>query len=728
MATRPTKRVKKHGLCLITGATLLITGWAGDVPAQTASPQGTNARPIELVADDVIYHSQQKQVHANGNVEIVQGERVLFANSVIYNQETDTVIATGDVVLREPSGDVVFSNRVELRDGFKRGIIREMKIRLANRARLSARQAVRVNEHTTRLNTAVYTRCEACPDAPEETPIWQVKAHKVTRDEKALDVEYEDATLEFFGVPVFYTPYFSHPDPTVERRSGFLAPIFGSSTKLGMELTTPYFITVGDDADITLSPRFTSAERAVLEGEYRQQFQTGRWEISGSSTYVNERDLSNRRTGANVFRGHFSTTGDFRQNRAWSWGFNGNWTSDDTYLKRYRISGADTLESDVFLQAISDQNYFNVSSFAFRGLKVNDDPGQSPVILPNIDYEWSPNVAVGGGRVTVGAHALSLIRTQGRDTRRLSVSTNWQARATDQIGLVYEPSVSLRGDAYWVSDAQKTDINARQNDSVTGRILPTAAVKVSWPLARRAGKTSQTIEPIAQIVASPGGGNPADIPNEDSQSVEISDVNLFAINRFAGFDRVDSGSRVTYGLRAGIYGDGGGFSEFLIGQSWRINQDSPFPVGSGLEDRLSDIVGRVTIAPSEQFAYNFRFRLDPERFQIDRQEHEFTGGIDWLRASISYVELEPVLNGIAAGSTNELALRADVKFSDHWSAFAAHRRDLSKGGGGLRAEGGIAYLDECLDFSLGISRDFTNDRDIDNNLSILFRLRLIGLG
>lgn len=724
MATRPTK----YGLNLITGAALLITGWASEVHSQASAAQGTNAKPIELVADDITYHSQEKQVHANGNVEIVQGERVLFANNVIYNQETDTVIATGDVVLREPSGDVVFSDRVELRDGFKRGIIQEMKIRLANRARLSARQAVRVNEHTTRLNTAVYTRCEACPDAPEETPIWQVKAHRVTRDEKALDVEYEDATLEFFGVPVFYTPYFSHPDPTVERRSGFLAPIFGSSTELGLELTTPYFITVGEDADITLAPRFTSAERAVLEGEYRQQFQTGRWEMSGSSTYVNERDLSNRRTGTNVFRGHFFTKGNFRQNQAWSWGFNGNWTSDDTYLKRYRISSADTLESDVFLQAISDRNYFNVSSFAFRGLKVNDDPGQSPVILPNIDYEWSPNVAFGGGRVTVGAHALSLIRTQGRDTRRLSVSTKWQTRTTDQIGLVYEPSVSLRGDAYWVSDAQKTNINARQNNSVTGRVLPTAAVKVSWPLARRSGKTSQTIEPIAQIVASPGGGNPADIPNEDSQSVEISDVNLFAINRFAGFDRVDSGSRVTYGLRAGIYGDGGGFSELLIGQSWRINQDSPFPVGSGLEDRLSDIVGRVTIAPSQQFAYNFRFRLDPERFQIDRQEHEVTGGIDWLRASISYVELEPIVNGIAGGSTNELALRADVKFSDNWSAFAAHRRDLSKGGGGLRAEGGIAYLDECLDFSLGVSRDFTNDRDIDNNLSILFRLRLIGLG
>src|SRR6185437_1138977 len=164
----------------------------------------------------------------------------------------------------------------------------------------------------------------------------------------------------------------------------------------------------------------------------------------------------------------------------------------------------------------------------------------------------------------------------------------------------------------------------RAEDLPAGRFFPQAGVVWRYPLVRRGENYTQLIEPIAAAFAAPRGGNPARIPDEDSAAFDFDDSDLFVGDRFPGLDRVDGGQRVDYGLRAAIYGDHGGSSSILIGQSRSLQNESGFPPDSGLEGKLSDIVGRVTVAPSSYFDASYRFRLDKDNFRPERQEVTFS--------------------------------------------------------------------------------------------------------
>lgn len=696
--------------------------------AASAVPGGARAQdeqPVELTADRMIYERELGIVTAKGNVEIQQGERTLFADTVTYNERDDVVTASGEVVLHEPSGDVLFADYVELTDNFKQGVIEELKVRRADRSRLSAKRARREGEDRMILERAIYTRCEICPEHPDRPPIWQFKSGKVTRDRAAEIVEYEDTMFEMFGVPVFYTPYFYHPDPSVKRKSGLLTPLFGSSTELGPQLTLPVYWVIDENKDFTFSPRMTAKEGAVFGGEYRQAFDSGRLDLEGSLTYVDEIDANNLKTGNKEFRGHVHSIGRFKIDRDFDWGFDIFRSSDDTYLKRYDITGESTLTSNVYLEGVNGRNHTGVDLFSFQGLRIDDDQGDIPFVMPLVSYTASGEPSI-GGRIDATLGGVALQRTGGRDTRRLSFDGSWTTRHIGPIGDLVTLGVHLRGDGYMVSEAQLTDPTASSDNLTEGRVWPMATAMWSLPMVRDGGNLTQTIEPIVQLVASPAGGNPNDIPNEDSQSFEFSEANLFSRNRFAGYDRVESGSRINYGIRFGLYGRGGGQSNLLIGQSIRLNENSAALAGTGLEDRLSDIVGGLTVAPSSYLDYTFRFRVDPDAPTLERHEHTFSGGDDRYRLNVGFVSYSPLPTSVAEGNVKELNTSGIASVTDYWKVFGGYRRDLS-GGGSIRAEGGIRYLDECFDFSIGVARDFTSDRDAEESTSVFVRFELLGL-
>ncbi len=717
-------RARRAQLAGLLALLLLTFALAGPGPAHAQSDD--QALPTELEADEMIYERDLGIVTARGSVEITQGERILFADVVTYNERDDLVTATGNVMLREPSGDVAFAEYVELSDGFKQGIIREIRVQRADRSRLSARVARREGEDRTVLERAVFTRCESCPEHPDRPPIWQIKSGKVTRDVSTEIVEYEDAMFEMFGVPIFYTPYFYHPDPTIDRKSGILTPIIGSSTELGAQLTLPLYVVLDETSDFTFSPRITSKEGAVFGGEYRKRFDNGTFDTTGSITYVDEVDIGNRKTGAEEFRGHIQSAGRFDVGRGFESGFDLNRASDDTYLQRYDISSGDVLTSDLYLRGIRGRHAASVEFFAFQSLRQNDKDGDTPFVLPLASYSTSAEPSV-GGRLDGTLSAVALQRTSGRDTRRLSLEGDWAADHIGQFGDLMTFGLHLRGDGYMISEAQSTDITAVNDDEFTGRVWPMASLMWRLPMVKQEGRLMQTVEPVVQVIASPGGGNPDAIPNEDSQSFEFSEANLFERNRFVGFDRIESGSRVNYGLRLGLHGEGGGRTDLIIGQSIRLNQTSSANVGTGLEDRFSDFVGRLSIAPSELVNYSLRFRFDADGPTVERHEHLIEAGDARYRLKLGYVSQAAIGGGVAIGDVEELNMEASAAVADSWKMFGAYRHDLTRSGGSLRAEIGLQYLDECFDFQIGAVRDFTSDRDIEASTSVFVRVQLLGL-
>lgn len=698
-----------------------LNAWAADevVPSVDLNRQSL------FTADEISYDQKTGVVTASGNVEIVQGPRVLKADNVIYNVEADTVEAVGNIALLEPSGDVLFADKISLSNEFKTGAIKEIRILFTDNSRLAAYSAVRESETKTVLNKAVYSTCSLCADDPTAAPLWQLKSSRVEHDKANQSIEYEHAILEFYGVPVLYTPYFSHPDPTVNRKSGFLAPSAFDSSSLGYGATIPYYYVISEDKDMTITPTITSEEGLQIATEYQQAFKTGDMVLDASLTYVDERTSTNTKTGDQEFQGHIRGIGEFELKQDWVWGYDFFATTHDTYLDRYDISSADTLTSTAYVQGLRGRNFTKFSAIAFQGLDEDDDSGETPFVPGWLEYSYISEPSKVGSRYSIDVDGLMLVRSEGQDTNRLSASTGWHLPYTTPSGQVLSLDATVRGDAYYARDQldDPFDVTSDTSDNFTGRVIPAVSFKWSYPFVRSFGSMRQTVEPIVEAVWSESFGS-KNTPNEDSLSFEFDDTNLFGFNRSAGLDQVEEGARLNYGVNFGFYGSDGGYTSLLVGQSLYENGDTGFNQGSGLENQISDYVARLQIQPNEYFSYTQRVRIDEDDLAIARHELDLRFGTQKNWFELGYLSLADDQADIGLESRHEVTVAGRMELAKFWSTYGEYRRDLEQNDS-IEALVGFEYLDECFGFALEIKREYTRDRDVEPETNIGIKIRLL---
>ena len=692
---------------------LAATGFS--VPAHGVET-GAEEASLLLTADEMAYDRDLGVVTASGNVEISDDDRVLLADTVSYNQRLDVLTASGNIRLLEPTGEVVFAEYVELTGDMKDGIIRNLRILLSDKARIAATGARRSDGTVLEMRRAVYSPCNLCPDDPTRPPLWQLKAVKVVHDKPRQSLEYTDAWLEIAGLPVAYTPYLTHPDPTVKRRSGFLVPSVGGSSDLGFVVQTPYFFNISPHRDATLTPIYTTEEGPVLAGEYRHLLTDGEFKAEGSITRDSSEDI----------RGHILSEGRFDVDDTWRWGFDIDRTTDDTYLRRYGFGGAGTLTSRLYGEGFRKRNYLAANTYVFQGLSEEDDRGSIPYVTPMIEYNHVGEAGPLGGRTSLDTSLLALTRTGGTDTRRLSAKAGWHLPYVGGIGDLYSLSASLQGDLYHVNGVSRGD-DEESFSGFTGRLVPQVAVDWRYPFVREEGSVYHLIEPIASAIVSPYGGNPNKIPNEDSVDFEFDDTNLFKNNRFTGLDRVEGGPRFNYGVHWGVFGRGGGSTSVLVGQSYRPRTDDTFAVGSGVEDNFSDIVARLRVSPGEFLEAFYRTRLDKDNLGARRNEFDLSIGPPALRLTTGYIFFDRQEDSEFAGR-EEVRLAVDAEITRYWRTHMSAIRDLT-GVGDMRSAGiGATYEDECLAFTIDVTRTFFEDRDLEPTDAVMLRATFKTLG
>ena len=688
------------------------------------------AGPFLLSADQMIHDSKLGQVTAKGNVEVSSGGRILLADSINYNQRDGVVTASGNLTLMEPGGEVIFAEHMQLSEDLTKGFIESIRILLTDKSRFAANSAQRHNVNRLEMTKAVYSPCELCKDDSDKAPLWQLKAVKVIHHRDQHEIEYNHAILEVYGIPIAYTPYFRHADPLTPRKSGFLAPELGSSSDLGTTVKIPYFWAINRQRDLAIAPIVTSERELVLTGEYRALTTLGGYEGDASLTYTDKRNDNNERLDEMEFRGQIDALGRFGIDQTWRWGFDLSRATDDTYLSRYNISDKDTLTSDLFVEGFRGRNYISASTYAFQGLKIDDDPGTTPYVAPLLGYSINVQPERLPGTLFFDASAVSLYRTEGFDSRRISADGRWQMPYVTDGGSIYTLTGSLGLDLYhlngFVEPGQTSGLSS--NSGFEARFRPGLALDWRLPIVRQEGSVRQVIEPIAQFIVTPHGGNPTEIPNEDSRSLEFDDTNLFSLNRFPGYDRVESGPRANLGLKASAYGASGGYTTLTVGQVFRAKDDDTFAQRTGLDDNRSDYVMALTLAPSSFFDLTNRLRLDRNKLSLRRNEIYFSIGPKNLRFNTSYISLEQELTVDELDAREEIYNSLRWQINKRWIATADSRRNLSGDGSQIHAGGGLQYLDECIGFDLTVERSFTRDRDVEPSTSVNFRFVLKNLG
>lgn len=670
---------------------------------------------------------------AKGNVEISEGDQILLADTVTYNQRTDTVTATGHVSLMQPTGDIAFADFMELHDNLRDGFIKDIRILMSDRSRMAGNTARRSDNGTrTELRHGVYSPCELCKDDPSHPPVWQIKADRIVDDKTKEVVEYYDATMEIDGIPVFYTPYLSHPDPSVKRASGFLPPTVGTGNNLGYHITVPYFWAIDLDKDLTLRPLITTKAGAVFDGEYRQTFDFGKLDYD-ASIGVGSRDESgppdNPTHDLQSVRYHLMGTSIFDLNPDWRAGLDLQRESDMTYMLRYHFpQPSDFLTSHAYAEDFGSRSYGNISAYAFQTLNPLSGDGSQPIVAPVANYNWVSQPDGIGGRLSLNGDLLNLERRNGPEMRRVSGGTQWRLPFNGPIGDRFVFMVGTRLDAYQSDNVQVGDSIASNQSAASGRVFPQGALQWRYPWVRHDPGMSEVIEPMAAFVAAPNGGNPPQIPNEDSQGYEFDETSLFRPNRLPGYDLVDSGQRVDYGLHTGLVSDTYGSTNMLVGQSYRLEKSSPFQIGSGLQTQVSDVVGRLVISPADVFDLFYRLRLDHSDLAMRRQEAGFNGGPSNLKFGASLISVSSIPGLTALQTGTQVSANLSAALTRYWSLRLNDTRNVSSGGATIYSGVSLVYQDDCFAIKTTVQQSGIRIGNVTPGVDVLLTFVFKNLG
>jgi LPS-assembly protein len=842
---------------------------------RAAAQQPGQAKSRLLVdAKEIVYDNDREVVQAKGDVQLYYQGRTLEADRVTYDRKTKRVYAEGNAKLTETTGQIVYSDRFELTDDFRDGFIDSLRLVSPDKQKITAARGERIDGETTVFERGTYSACDTCKDNPEKPPLWQVKAQRIIHKNSEQLIYFEDARLEFFGLPVGYIPYFSAPDPTVRRKSGILSPRYGRSTALGYNFSLPIYFALAPNYDVLWTPTAYSRQGLMNQVEWRHRLETGVYNIRAAGIFqadagafltspfgpnrgryseipatqiidptspLNGSSIRTfQQTGFDkrVFRGSVETTGKFLINKNWTFGWDVALTTDKYFLSQYRVRSESgqinyfkESVSSLYLRGKTDRSYFDLSGYYIQGQTSADWNKQIARVHPTLDYNRRFTPEGIGGELTVDVNAVSLSREQADyvglpiagqrfgstlaspsnwtggpslyyltngsaylgcvnynrtqcllrgiagNSNRASATISWRRNFIDPLGQVWTPFVNAQVDAVnytlnqssqGIATALNSYSNANQNNFLKSsdsfaRATPTIGLEYRYPFVGKLGTSTHIFEPIAQVMASPNEQKIGQAPNEDSQSLIFSDSNIFSINRFSGYDRVEGGVRANVGAQYTATFDNGGYVNLLAGQSFHLAGRNSFAangantdllntgLNSGLDKQRSDYVGRFAISPAKNMTFVARGRFDEESLKLKRLELLSSFTVGQVSTNLIYTrqDAQPDLGFVRRREA--VAVSSSLKLPENWSINGSLLVDLDQyitdrdkaltSTIGSKAYSkslfrptsmsvGVSYVDECTTFSLTYIRSKSADLSATNSTgsAVWFRLELKHLG
>ena len=697
---------------------------------------------IDFAADSIDYDNDADVVNARGNVVLRREAIELRADTIRWERVSGKVFAEGAVRITNPEGDKAYGDRIELTDSLRDGVIENLLVVLENGARLVANRGTRLPNGDMVLDRAAYTPypVDAVTPGADYNPSWQIRAVRVYYNRVKDRVKYYGARVEIFGLPLIPLPGLSH-QASNRAGSGLLVPQIRIDRVNGFEFATPYYLRLDDKRDVTITPHLYSSAAPMLEGEYRAVTSKGAYRVNAFATYSSLVPVGALPgTARDAFRGYFETAGKFQFNPNWSVRFSGRLTTDRTFMRRYDISRDDRLRSTFEVERIGGSSYLSIAGWAVQTLRANERQGLQPIALPVIDFRQRLTDPWLGGQFELQLNSLAITRTAGQDTQRAFAGVRWDLRRLTPLGQEITFTGLARGDVYHSSSNLLTAVPGyRGRSGWQARGIAAAAVDMRWPFIGEFMGGTQQLTPRIQLVATPPIRNLA-VPNEDSRAFDLEDSNLFALNRFPGYDRFEDGARITYGLDWTLNRPGFAVNT-VVGQSYRLSsKPSLFPDGTGLTSRTSDIVGRTTFALRDTVRLTHRFRLDKDNLAIRRNEIDATIGSRQTYAVLGYLRLNRDITAVAEDlqDREEARLAGRVSFAKNWSVFGSAIVDLtssaedpvsgSDGFEPVRHRLGVAYDDAYLSLGITWRRDYEDTGDARRGNSFLFRVGFRNLG
>jgi LPS-assembly protein len=701
-------------------------------------------------ANEVDYDYNNSRVSAVGNVQLFYNGTSVEADKVIYDQKTKRLHAEGNIRMTDADGKITYANIMDLSDDYRDGFVDSLRVDTEDQTRMAATRADRSSGNYTVFENGVYTACAPCKDDPKKPPLWQVKGERIIHDQSEKMLYFETAQLEFFGVPMAYMPYFATPDPTVKRKSGFLMPLPTETSTYGFGLEIPYYWAIAPDYDATFSPRITSRQGVLLQAEFRQRLIDGAYQVRAYGIDQLDPGAFAGQPGDRQFRGGIDTKGQFSINDKWVWGWDGVILSDFMFMSDYRLAQyRDPMNSflslpteaisQLYLTGVGNRSFFDLRSIYYLSFSGNQQ--QVPVVWPVLDYSNVFNYPIFGGEVSYKTNFVNLTRndavfdpittlanTNGLCTiasadpmarlptqcllrgmpgtyTRLSVEAQWRRSFTDPAGEIWTPFAIMRADAVNADISNQPGVSnfLPVGDTQAARLMPTVGMEYRYPFINVQPWGSTTIEPIAQVIVRPNETYAGKLPNEDAQSLVFDTSNLFNVDKFSGYDRIEGGGRANVGVQATTQFDRGGTVKVLFGQSYQLFGLNSFAVqdvtntgvDSGLQRPASDYVASVDYSPNRTYTFSVRSRFDEQTWNVQRFEAEARANFDRWSVSMLYGNYAPQPDLGYLTRREGLLGTASVKVAANWVVTGAARWDLEANKINQYIVG-AGYVDDCF--------------------------------
>ena len=659
-----------------------------------------------ILADEIRYLRAEQAFSAVGDVRVHYAGNVLETHRLDYSNGVITV--SGPLSFTGKHGTVGVAEFAELDRGFRRGVLTGVQMLLADRVRVAGAHVGMDEAGNTLIRNAIVTTCSVC--RPDQPPIWHFRSRRVVHDPVDQELHLQDVDFYVGSARLMSLPYVRLPDPTVERRSGFLLPELGYSSKRGLWTRIPYFQTLGDHADLTLTPGFTTKGNLSLELEHRQAFRNGRMETLA--------ELLRDRRHAKELRGHYRISGDWDLGDGYMLSVTAEDVTDPDFLSDFSLPANDAITSSARLTRRSGRSWFSAGSRHINRTK--DRSGTIPHLIHDAQFRTSFSPAPGAGTVGVSLEAMSFERkaTSGvrtRDVTRASIGVDWRKGHVLDNGLVLSAAGLVRLDGYRIKDLSASP-------SRTTRI---AALEASLPLRQVEGRGNHIIEPFAQLVWSPEkSGSDEGIPDEDSTMVEFDETNLLSLDRFAGRDRNERGARLNLGVRHTGNLEDGTELEMMFGRVFRNRDLGQFSEPSGLSGKRSHYVASGRIGFVNGLVLDQRAVFDSD-FGIAKSESFVRHGNGTTEVAAGYSRLLLDEDEEMSGDVESVILSARHDLDSRWAVKSTVEYDFNKVGENT-AGVGLEYRNQCLFVTLDAERQMRTESRPKADNKIQLKLSLAG--
>ena len=693
-----------------------------------------------LFADKIIYKKNINIIKSFGNSKYSDGKNTIKANEFFYDLKLKTIEARNNVLLIDEQKNNYNFKEFKYYETTQKGNAFELESNLKDGSYLQSKNAnFDKKASILKLNDAEYTTCSNIFNKKSKfCPSWSLKSKKVIHDKKLKRITHKNAFLKIKNIPILYTPYISHPDPTVKRQSGFLPPMIKTISGLGRTIRAPYFWAINQDKDLTITPVYYFDERHMIQTSYRQAFKNGTLRVENAYSKGYKRLNKTGRTSGSrsyLFANYEGKINDliFKENLI---KLNIQRVSQQNYVRVNKINtplfkqDIRTLENTIKISSYENTKRLEIKTGIFENLDITNNSKYTYYLPDGLFSYNTKRIKSFNTNFNSYFQAKKFSNDQKQGKIRNVISLNSNQNIDNNTGFASVLKVNLYNNNIYNDNVS----NQKDDENIDNYF--TIATDITYPLAKIKKYSYQTLTPRLFVKYTSGKMQNA---NNDNKIFNYSDI--FSMNRTNNLDTPETGTSIGHGLDYSFNKNDENFktihsTKVGIGQVIRTSRLDNMPTKSSLNNKSSDFAGFISydifgeeinhnVEKPEKINFlkffdknnlgvNYNFNLENDLSQINRNDFKLVGTYNKFYSSLSFEE-----KNNHVGNDRNAILNFKALLSDNYYFSYEGKKNLKTDSSEYHKLA-INFENDCLLTSLTLSRDFYYQKDVTASKTLIF--------